>query len=341
MIFMKKLLIFSKQSGAFKTPLIFFDKNRFLHYHLSRVTVLKEDYMLLKNTKINETFPFTFEAVGACDLETLAFAISEIKKNGLLGKVTRLVTIRGLDDLMKNGLIRPMLQMAHDAGIRLIVPPVSPLMEVYENGTLELRRNFDPEQGPWIGTTWNNATLRKCDRVLQEFRLEYREEFSLRDDFGVLVTDLGLLRGEVLGFFGKISVLCGTSSNQKARKIDLSKASCLSINLVPASVEEVQETCSGISAIFDFYVNPPRQLVDNPKLADSEQWYNREKIIARAPLYIEAIAGPCVVKAEGTKTIGQLLERDYLINVAIPQQTRDFLDVLEVCNTAPYEVIDG
>ncbi|MBI2120374.1 MAG: hypothetical protein HYT94_01990 [Parcubacteria group bacterium] len=296
--------------------------------------------MKLVNTVTGEEFPFTFEAVGACDVETLAFAISEIKKNGLLGKVRRLVTIRGLNDLMENGLIRPMLQMAHDAGIRLIPPPVSPLMEIYENGTLELRRNFDPEQGPWIGTTWNNATLRECDRVLQEFRREYKNEFSLRDDFGVLVTDLGLLSGEALEFFTKVSVLCGTSNNEKAWKIHWSKTNCLSINLVPASIEEVGETCSAIPAIFDFYVNPPRQLVDNPKLADNEQWYNREKIIARAPLYIEAIGGPCVVKAEGTKTIGQLLDRDYLINVAIPQQTRDFLDVLEVCNTAPYEVVD-
>lgn len=280
-----------------------------------------------------------FEVVGACDLETLELAIRLIVENGLLHKVRRMVTIVGLKELMEKGLIRPMLQMVEKVGIRLIAPPVSPLMEIYENGTLELRRNFDPLQGPWIGTTWNNATITECDRVLNEFVDEYGDEFSLGDNFGVLVTDTGLLHLDVMAYlFSKISVLCGTSHFQDART--LSRLGANSINLVPSSVEEVHKTASIPSVTFDFYVNPPRQLIDNPKLADSEQWYNREKIIARAPFYIEAIAGPSVVKAEGTKTIGQLLERGYLVNVAIPQQTADLLDVLKVCNTAPYQMTD-
>lgn len=280
--------------------------------------------MLLKNTQTGDTFNFTFEAVGACDPETLAFAISEAKQHNL--EVTRIVSIVGLDELMEKGWIRSMLQMAEEANIRLIVPPVSPLMEMY-NGKLETRWNASTPEGPWLGTAMNNDTIRECIRVMEEFMDTYGDEFSFEDNFGILATDLGLLNVLPLELFTKVSVLCGTSNIFKA--LDISYMGANSINLVPMQVEQVKEIAQDVSSLVDVYMVPPGSICP--------PWYDREAIIALAPKYVEA--GAFVLKAECTETVAQLLDHDYLMNIAIPQQTQVFISTLSACSTAPYELV--
>jgi hypothetical protein len=282
--------------------------------------------MLLKNTQTGETSPFTFEAVGACDLETLAFAISEIKKHNL--PVTRIVTIVGLDELIEKGWIRPMLEMAQDAGIRLIVPPISPLMEMY-NGMLEQRWNYAASEGSWLGTSWNDETLKKCEEVLWGFSQEYGPDFPLDDIFGVLVTDSGVLFAPTaLDFFLKVSVLCGTGNSPKAQV--LSRQGADSINLLPMHPEQVEKIFYAVEddSLLDVYIDPPRSICP--------LWYDLDTAIKLAPQYIEV--GASVLKAEGTETIAQLLDHDYLMTIAIPRQIMVFLEVKEACSTFPYEL---
>lgn len=284
--------------------------------------------MLLKNTQTGKKFPFTFEAVGACSPETLALSISEMQKHNL--PVTRIVSIVGLDELMEKGWIRPMLQMAQDARIRLIVPPVSPLMEMCDGNKLEQRWNYSAPEGAWLGTTWNDDTLRKCYEVLHEFVYEYRAEFFLEDNFGVLVTDSGLLARLPFEFFAKVSVLCGTANSFKAREISSMGAD--SINLVPMRVEQVREISKSVGpfSLIDVYMDPPRSICP--------PWYELGTVIALAPQYVEA--GALVLKAEGTENIGQLLDPEYLTKIAIPRQTQVFLEVMDVLRETPYVIID-
>lgn len=278
--------------------------------------------MQLVNTVTGVECPFTFEGVGACDPETLAFALREIKKHNL--PVTRIVSIVGLDELMAKGWIRPMLQMAQDAGIRLIVPPVSPLMEMYD-GKLQQRWNYGTPEGAWLGTAWNDETLAYCREVLDAFHDEFEGEFLLDDNFGVLVTNLGLLDAGQR-FFVKVSVLCGTSNSGQVRYISWVD----SINLLPLLPEQVRNISQNTNFGIDVYIDPPRSICP--------PWYDLDTVIARAPQYVEAGAG--VLKAEGTETIGQLLDPEYLTKVAIPRQTSVFLRVLESLNTSPYMVTD-
>jgi hypothetical protein len=290
--------------------------------------------MKLVNTVTGEKYPFTLEAVGACDVETLAFALSEIKKHNL--PVTRIVTIVGLDELMTKGWIEPMLQMAQDAGIRLIVPPISPL-EGYDNGLKQPRWNATALEGAWLGTSWNDETIQKCVEVVDEFVRTHNGEFSLKDCFGVLVTDTGLLSELPDCVFTKVSVLCGTSNFSKAQYLSAIGAS--SINLVPMRPDQVKEIFEYIHnegsiftdvSLLDVYMDPPRSICP--------PWYELDTIIALAVEYIKA--GASVIKAEGTEIVGQLLDHDYLIKIAISRQIMVFLEVLEVCNTSPYEVVD-
>lgn len=281
--------------------------------------------MLLKNTKTGETFPFTFEGVGACDPETLAFAISEIQKHNL--PVSRIVTIVGLDELMAKGWIRPMLEMARDAGIRLIVPPISPLQLGEKQ---EQRWNACTPEGAWLGTFYDDETLERCGEVLNEFLDEFEDEFSIDDCFGVLVPDTGLL--DVLFqkmLFTKVSVLCGTSNSCKAQC--LSEKGASSINLVPMHPSQVKEIfeCLSDDVLLDVYMDPPRSICP--------PWYELDTVIALAPEYIEA--GARVIKAEGTEVVAQLLDHDYLMKIAISRQILVFLEVFEACNVTPYEVI--
>lgn len=280
---------------------------------------------LLVNTETGEKHPFTLEAVGACDLETLAFAISEIKKHNL--PVTRIVTIVGLDELMEKGWIGHMLDMAEEANIRLIVPLISPLAE-YDDGLKQQRWNYGTPEGSWLGTFWNDETIIKCGDVLEEFLDEYESIFSLDDHFGVLVPDLAVLGLVPPDIFTKVSVLCGTSNTFKA--IIAANEGADSINLVPMRVEQVSEIFAEVGNTIDVYIDPPRSICP--------LWYALKAIIALAPQYIEAGAG--VLKAEGTETIAQLLDPEYLIKIAIPRQMVVFLEVLDACNTEPYKVLD-
>lgn len=284
----------------------------------------EEDNMFLVNTDTGEEYFFTLEAVGACNPETLALSISEIQKHNL--PVTRIVSIVGLDELMKKGWIRPMLQMAQDAGIRLIVPPVSPLMEMYD-GKLEMRWNYSTPEGPWLGTAWNDATLEKCGEVFDAFVTEYDDEFDLENYFGILATDLAV-GSAVGGFFNKVSVLCGTSSSFKAQIA--SDLGANSINLLPMHVEQVREISQFVGgSLIDVYIDPPASI--------RPPWYDLETVIALAPQYIEA--GAFVLKAEGTENIGQLLDPEYLTKIAIPRQTLVFLEVMEALNALPYRTV--
>lgn len=278
--------------------------------------------MQLVNTMTGNEYPFTFEGVGACNPETLALALSEIKKHNL--PVERIVSIVGLDELMEKGWIRPMLQMVEDANVRLIVPPVSPLMEMYD-GKLQQRWNYGTPEGAWLGTAWNDDTLEYCGKVLDAFSDEFGDEFFLDENFGILVTNLGLL--PLWSWFTKVSVLCGTANSVQVRDIDAN-----SINLLPMKPEQVRKISQNADAFLDVYMDPPASI--RPK----EPWYDLDTVIARAPQYVEAGAG--VLKAEGTETIGQLLDPEYLIKIAIPRQTSVFLRVLESLNTAPYMVTD-
>lgn len=307
--------------GFSGTP-IFFDKPRQLSYYILWTILSEEEddmlHTLLENTETGKEYPFTFEAVGACNPETLALSISEIQTHNL--PVTRIVSIVGLDELCEKGWIRPMLQMAQDAGIRLIVPPVSPLMEMYD-GKLEMRWNYSTLEGPWLGTAWNDATLEKCFEVLDAFVAEYDDEFDLDNHFGILATDPAVLVVAV-DFFTKVSVLCGTSNSFRA------EMAANSINLLPMGVEQVREISQfvGDSSLIDVYIDPPASI--------RPPWYDLETVIALAPQYIEA--GAFVLKAEGTENIGQLLDSEYLTKIAIPRQTHVFLEVMDALNASPY-----
>jgi hypothetical protein len=322
---MKKVgkCVFQGNREHFKMPPIFFDKQGHFLYYTVWITLSREDDMLLVNTETGIKYPFTFEAVGACDLETLEFAIQEIKANNL--PVTRIVTIVGLDELMEKGWIEPMLAMAEEANIRLIVPPISPLME--SDGKLEQRWNYSAPEGAWLGTFWNEETILKCEDVLREFLDEYDSLFSLDDHFGVLVTDLAVLEIIPANIFAKVSVLCGTSNTFKAALAANEGAD--SINLVPMKVGQVEEIYAEVGGTIDVYIDPPRSICPS--------WYELDDIIALAPQYIEAGAG--VLKAEGTETIAQLLDHDYLMKIAIPRQTMVFSEVMDACSTAPYKLI--
>ncbi len=281
--------------------------------------------MLLENTKTGKKYPFTLEAVGACNPETLALSISEIQKHNL--PVTRIVSIVGLDELMAKGWIRPMLQMAQDAGIRLIVPPISPLVEMYD-GKLEQRWNYGTLEGAWLGTAWNDDTFEKCGEVLDAFVLDYDDEFFLDDCFGILVTDPAILTVSVY-FFTKVSVLCGTSNSFRAWTA--TELGAQSINLLPMHVEQVREISQmvGRSALIDVYIDPPRSICP--------PWYTLDDVIALAPQYVEA--GAYVLKAEGTENIAQLLDPEYLTKIAIQRQTEVFLEVMDALNTSPYRIL--
>ncbi len=293
----------------------------------------------LKDNATGKIYPScTFEVVGACDPRTLDRAIGQIEKYGL--PCRRIVSIVGLNELIEKDFIDPMLTMVKEAGMRLIVPPISPILEMYK-GQLEARWNYQPKrekwQGSWLGMGMDDETLAAAFLLVEHFFQDCWTVRSMLDKhFGILATDLALIelmRERGLDVFTKLSVLAGTRNTYGVRAAG--KAGANSTNLIPMHVQQVEAIQKAFldagedTPRLDVYIDPPDSI--------RPSWYEFDRVISRAPDFIKA--GARVLKVEGVRVLEQLLDDYCLLGEAIPRQTAAMEQTMDRLNSDPYETI--
>lgn len=291
--------------------------------------------MILTNKETGKKSHFTFEAVGACDIPSLSVALKSIVQNGLKGVVTRIVSIVGANEWMEKGWLMDALYLCQEAGVRLIMPPISPL-HLVENGELKPRWNLDPtlSEALALSTFMDVETLKKAKVVSEGLHEQLWGKYQLlNDNIGILVTDIGLLHALTHAtFFTKVSVLCAIAN--VGRVLSAIRDGAKSINLVPMPPGDVQRIRTELlrfpEVCLDIYLSGPMSI-------RGPEWYTLEYTIQNAPLFIEA-GRNVVLKAEGVEKISDLLDTDYLQYTGVPTQMEIFLRTIEKLSQASYQV---